>query len=138
MSGVQLPATLSNGNIESTGGHSMLKSAMGSDTLEPIALIGLDMKFAQDVVSAESFWRLLIEGRSAMTEVPKDRFNLNAFYHSDATRTNAVCTSPSVLNIRSKTHVGNSLMSRVVTLSVITLQRSTLHSSQSVPQKLPV
>ena len=90
MSGVQLPETLFNGDIESAGGHNILNSAMGSDALEPIALIRLDMKFAQDAVSAESFWRLLIEGRSAMTEVPNDRSNFTAFYHSDATRTNAV------------------------------------------------
>ena len=66
------------------------ESAANRDALEPIAVIGLDLKFPQDAVSAETFWRLLIEGRSAMTEVPKDRFNLDAFYHPDATRANAV------------------------------------------------
>ena len=66
------------------------ESATNRDALEPIAVIGLDLKLPQDAVSAETFWRLLIEGRSAMTEVPKDRFNLDAFYHPDATRANAV------------------------------------------------
>ncbi|KAF4624686.1 hypothetical protein G7Y89_g13484 [Cudoniella acicularis] len=58
--------------------------------MEPIAIIGLSLKFPQDAVSADDFWQLLVEGRSAVTEVPSDRFNINAFYHPDTTRTNTI------------------------------------------------
>lgn len=66
------------------------------DQLEPIAVIGLSLRFPQDAASVEGFWKLLTAGRSAMTEVPKDRFNVNAFYHPDASRTDAVCIHDSL------------------------------------------
>lgn len=96
MPSAQIPATMSNRVTEGIDGHNILKSDIVSDALEPIALIGLDLKFPQDAVSAESFWRLLIEGRSAMTEVPQERFNPDAFYHSDTTRINVVCMSRAI------------------------------------------
>jgi hypothetical protein len=53
------------------------------DKLEPIAVIGLAVKFPQDATSQESFWQMLLDGRSAMTEVPKNRMNIDAYYHPD-------------------------------------------------------
>ncbi|KAL8893510.1 MAG: hypothetical protein Q9192_005191 [Flavoplaca navasiana] len=54
--------------------------------VEPIAIIGFSSKFPQDAESPEGFWQLLLDGRSAMTEVPKDRFNIDSFYHPNANR----------------------------------------------------
>ena len=51
--------------------------------MEDIAIIGFSLRFPQDAVSAESFWNMLDEGRSAATEVPETRFNIDAFYHPD-------------------------------------------------------
>ena len=61
-----------------------------TDKSEPIAIIGLSLRFPQEAVSPDAFWQFLMEGRSAMTEVPKERYNLEAFYHPDASRVNAV------------------------------------------------
>lgn len=63
-----------------------------NNKLEPVAVIGYSLKFPQDAVSADSFWKMLIEKRCAMTEFPKDRINLNAFYHPDADRSDTVMT----------------------------------------------
>jgi Beta-ketoacyl synthase, N-terminal domain len=60
------------------------------DKLEAIAVIGLALRFPQDATSAESFWQMLVEGRSAMTEVPKERFNIDAFHHSGPKKANVV------------------------------------------------
>lgn len=60
------------------------------DKVEPIAVIGLALRFPQDATSPEAFWQMLMEGRSAMTEVPKERFNIDAFYHSGPKKTNTV------------------------------------------------
>lgn len=46
----------------------------------------------------ETFWQMLMEGRSAMTEVPQDRFNIDAFYHPDPTRLDTVYHSPDLVN----------------------------------------
>ncbi|NKB62232.1 MAG: SDR family NAD(P)-dependent oxidoreductase [Gammaproteobacteria bacterium] len=50
---------------------------------EPIAIVGIGCRFPSNVVDAESFWRLLIENRSGVGEVPKDRWNNDRFYHPD-------------------------------------------------------
>lgn len=50
------------------------------DKLEPIAVIGLSLKFPQDATSPDAFWQMLLNKKSAMTEVPKDRYNVDAFY----------------------------------------------------------
>ncbi|KAG9235236.1 hypothetical protein BJ875DRAFT_399470 [Amylocarpus encephaloides] len=57
-----------------------------NDSLEPIAIIGFSFKFPQDADTSENFWQMLVEGRSAMTEVPKDRWNSGTFYHPDPER----------------------------------------------------
>ncbi|GLB14084.1 type I Iterative Polyketide synthase (PKS) [Aspergillus tubingensis] len=48
---------------------------------EPIAVCGIGLKLPQDAVSEDGFWKMLMEHRSARTEFPKDRMNINAFYH---------------------------------------------------------
>ncbi len=58
--------------------------------MEDIAIVGFSLRFPQDAVSPESFWNMLAEGRSAATEVPESRFNINAFYHPDPDRLGSV------------------------------------------------
>ena len=58
--------------------------------MEDIAIIGFSLRFPQDAVSPESFWKMLVEGRSAATEVPASRFNIDAFYHPDPDRLGSV------------------------------------------------
>ena len=60
------------------------------DTDEPIAICGLSLKFPQEAISVEAFWEMLVEKRTAMTEFPKDRLNIDAFY--DPNRQNTLCT----------------------------------------------
>lgn len=63
------PAGVSKGQLET------------DDTLEPIAIVGISLEFPQDAKSTESFWQTMINGKSARTEVPPERFNVNGFYH---------------------------------------------------------
>lgn len=69
------------------------------DALEPIAVIGYSASFPGDATSAETFWQLLSEGRSAMTEVPNDRFDINSFYHPDPNRPDSVGENHAVSRI---------------------------------------
>ena len=66
---------------------------LGDDKMEPIAVIGFAARLPGDATSAEGFWQMLSEGRSARTEIPKDRFNIDAFYHSDNDRIDTVSAS---------------------------------------------
>lgn len=60
------------------------------DMTEPVAIIGFSLRFPEDATSAQGFWNMLYQGRSAMTEIPKDRFNIKAFYHPDSSRISSV------------------------------------------------
>lgn len=54
-----------------------------TDTLEPIAIVGLATRLSQDAATTEDLWRLLLEARSTWSSIPKERFNPDAFYHPD-------------------------------------------------------
>ncbi|KAF6828375.1 KR domain-containing protein [Colletotrichum plurivorum] len=56
------------------------------DKTQPIAIIGLNLKFPGDAVSPESFWEMLQNARHASGQVPSSRFNVEAFYHPDPAR----------------------------------------------------
>lgn len=71
-----------NGNAVGNDGNHTYGSE-SDNKMEPIAVIGLALKFPQDATSPESFWQMLLEGRSSMTDIPKNRFNIDAYYHSD-------------------------------------------------------
>ena len=50
---------------------------------EPIAVVGIGCRFPGDVSGPESFWNLLVEGRNAISRIPADRWDADAFYHPD-------------------------------------------------------
>ncbi|HEY9405351.1 MAG TPA: SDR family NAD(P)-dependent oxidoreductase [Pyrinomonadaceae bacterium] len=47
---------------------------------DPIAVIGMGCRFPGGADSPEAFWELLRAGRDAITEVPPDRWDVNAWY----------------------------------------------------------
>jgi acyl transferase domain-containing protein/acyl carrier protein/phospholipid N-methyltransferase len=50
---------------------------------ERIAIIGVGCRFPGGVSSKESLWKLLVEGREGIVEVPPDRFNLERYYDAE-------------------------------------------------------
>lgn len=50
---------------------------------EDIAIIGIGCRFPSGVNDAESFWKLLAEGRDAVSEVPTDRWNVERYYDAE-------------------------------------------------------
>ncbi len=50
---------------------------------EPVAIIGMACRFPGGAVDPDSFRRLLKEGRDAVTEVPRSRWDIDAFYDPD-------------------------------------------------------
>lgn len=61
-----------------------------SEHTQPIAIIGLNLKFPGDATSPEAFWDMLQNARNASTKVPTSRFNVDAFYHPDPARLDSV------------------------------------------------
>lgn len=59
---------------------------------EPIAVVGSGCRFPGGASSPSKLWQLLNNPRDLTRKVPKDRFNVDAFYHPDGShhgRTNA-------------------------------------------------
>lgn len=46
----------------------------------PIAIVGVAGRFPGDASDPDKLWKLLSEGRSARGPIPKDRYNVDAFY----------------------------------------------------------
>jgi hypothetical protein len=72
-----LPPLLST-NLNMNESHELPQASASQK--EAIAIIGMSGRFPQDAVSVEKFWQMIMEGRSARSEVPKDRYNVDAFY----------------------------------------------------------
>ena len=51
----------------------------------PIAIVGIGCRLPGGVFGPADYWRLLTEGRDAITEVPANRWDAEAFYHPDHT-----------------------------------------------------
>jgi acyl transferase domain-containing protein len=47
---------------------------------DPIAIIGIGCRFPGGINDTESFWKLLLEGREAITELPADRWNTERYF----------------------------------------------------------
>jgi acyl transferase domain-containing protein/NADPH:quinone reductase-like Zn-dependent oxidoreductase/acyl carrier protein/short-subunit dehydrogenase len=47
---------------------------------EKIAIVGIGVRLPGGLNDPESFWKLLLEGRDAVSEVPADRWNVERFY----------------------------------------------------------
>ncbi len=57
--------------------------ALERSRTEPIAVIGIGCRFPGGVTGPESYWQLLQNGVDAITEVPLERWSLEAFYDAD-------------------------------------------------------
>ncbi len=53
---------------------------------EPIAIIGLGCRFPGEANDWQSYWRLLESGTDAISETPRERWNLQKFYARDAAK----------------------------------------------------
>ena len=60
------------------------------DQAEPIAIIGLSGKFPGKACNAERLWEMCEKGEDAWTENPPSRFNHEAFYHPDRSKSGTV------------------------------------------------
>ena len=50
---------------------------------EPIAVVGIGCRFPGGASGPDAFWQRLLEGIDAVTEVPKDRWDIDRFYDPD-------------------------------------------------------
>src|SRR5687767_6798612 len=63
------------------------KSKMDRNVPDPIAIVGIGCRFPGKANTPAAFWELLRNGVDAVTEVPVDRWNVDAFYDPDPKKT---------------------------------------------------
>jgi polyene macrolide polyketide synthase/mycolactone side chain polyketide synthase len=66
--------------IEARGSGALIASGEQAASGEPIAIVGLGMRFPGGANDPDSFWRLLADGVDAIREVPKERWDVDAYY----------------------------------------------------------
>jgi len=71
--------------------ESKLHAQRASD-IEPIAIVGMACRFPGGVNSPEDFWQLLIDEKDGITDVPKERWDIDK-YHGDGAQGDAKVTS---------------------------------------------
>ncbi len=50
---------------------------------EPIAIVGIGCRFPGGANSPKAFWKLLCDGKDAIVDIPKDRWDIRRFYDED-------------------------------------------------------
>lgn len=66
--------------------------ATADSNLEPIAIIGLAAALPGECKSLQHLWNIILAGQSTASKVPKDRFNIETFYHESSNRLGATNT----------------------------------------------
>jgi acyl transferase domain-containing protein/ubiquinone/menaquinone biosynthesis C-methylase UbiE/acyl carrier protein len=60
--------------------------------VEPIAIIGIGCRMPGGVRDPDDLWTLLASGVDAITEVPKERWNVSTVFHPDSSKPGRTCT----------------------------------------------
>src|SRR5690606_33201503 len=53
---------------------------------EPIAIVGMGLRFPGGASNPEEFWKLLAEGTDCIIDIPKDRWDWRRFYDPETGR----------------------------------------------------
>ncbi|MFD7641889.1 SDR family NAD(P)-dependent oxidoreductase [Kitasatospora sp. NPDC059795] len=59
---------------------------------EPIAVVGLGLRLPGGAVDADSYWEILRQGIDAVSEIPADRWDADAFHHEGEPRPGRMAT----------------------------------------------
>ncbi|MEK7866016.1 MAG: SDR family NAD(P)-dependent oxidoreductase [Planctomycetota bacterium] len=70
--------------VRTDGLHAPMGELPGPDLQRlPLAIVGMGCRLPGGANDAESFWKVLADGRSGVREVPPDRWDRDRFYHAD-------------------------------------------------------
>lgn len=70
------------------------QSHVNSTIQEPIAIVGATCRLAGDADSMHGLWNMMRKSQTGHAEVPKERWDAEAWYHPDPDRKGAVSRDP--------------------------------------------
>lgn len=94
IAGPNMPHSERTENSFSSGSGSPALVGMGD--CDAIAIVGMACRFPQEAENPEKFWQLLLHARSALTEFPAHKINIDAHHHPDPAHGGTVCYSPAL------------------------------------------
>ncbi|THV55759.1 hypothetical protein BGAL_0004g00460 [Botrytis galanthina] len=62
----------------------------GNGSHVPLAIVGFSFEFPREATSVGSFWEMICKGRTASSDFPSDRMNIQEYYHPDDNRTSTI------------------------------------------------
>ena len=86
-----------------TNGNGHVDAASGNKAM-PIAIVGMACRFPGDATDPEQLWNMISKGRSAWSEIPPDRWNVDAFHHPSGDRQGTVSIFVSKVDQASDIH----------------------------------
>lgn len=54
--------------------------------MKPVAVVGMACRYPDEATSPSAFYDMLVNARSAWGEVPKNRYDIDSFYHPNRER----------------------------------------------------
>ena len=85
-----MPIALNNGYADTFASGRHLPQSSHEEKAMQIAIIGMACRLPGNVSNLESFWNLCLKAKDTWSEVPKDRFSQESFYHPNPDQTNCV------------------------------------------------
>ncbi|KAI1341909.1 hypothetical protein F5Y15DRAFT_351197 [Xylariaceae sp. FL0016] len=58
-----------------------IDAILSKDGAMPIAIVGVSGRFPGDATTPDRLWDMVSQGRSAFSDVPKERYNIDGFHH---------------------------------------------------------
>jgi acyl transferase domain-containing protein/acyl carrier protein len=71
------------GEAQPAASPSVVTTAPASRRDDPIAVVGMACRFPGGANDVDAYWDLLVKGRDAVSEIPRDRFDVDAFFDPD-------------------------------------------------------
>lgn len=78
-----------NGFKASNGDH--VENSKSEVPQMPIAIVGMACRYPGDATSPQKLWDMCREGRSAWSEIPKNRFSTDGSWHPNPSKNGCVC-----------------------------------------------
>jgi acyl transferase domain-containing protein len=85
-----MPIALGNGHTVLTAHEECYPQNTHEEMSMQIAIVGMACRLPGYVSNLERFWDLCLKAKGTWSEVPKDRFSQETFYHPNPDKTNCV------------------------------------------------